>query len=325
VRTAWLGLVLCACAERPLPFPDELTAPQFVDEFAQAACARELRCGFLDAAELDTCQLYFSSSVEVRGTYHADAAQACLAQIDALDCLPLHNPFCDGVFTPTGQLGDPCDGDCAAGLACDTSVCPSVCVVSTAPEKGGLGAACDGQMTRLCANGLFCRPSDDTCALPGQLGDRCYATSGSYSACVEGLVCSGPEYPFGTCAPLVAEGGECFPLEPCGEGLRCMGVVSTQPAQPGHCRRPIPEGSACRIDEECRDFTVCKSGVCARPFRLLGELCNLQSDDCYIGYCSGGVCVPRLGLGAACDPDGSFKQCSTGICQPSTRTCTACR
>jgi hypothetical protein len=114
--------------------------------------------------------------------------------------------FCDGLFQGPGGvgtcaalpgLGEPCDGRCAAGLACDFSSGMPVC-----SETGGENQACNPEATRLedqCDAGLRC--NGQRCVRPAGEGEDCAATGG---LCAEGLACQGA----GVCGappPLICE------------------------------------------------------------------------------------------------------------------------
>ena len=232
------------------------------------------------------------------GTCPAVQTQACAPGI----CQAASGPKAICV----GSNGTPCTADveCQTGNYCSAGVCiPKI--------TDGTACAADSQ----CANGhcvdnLCCNSACDgqceACDVAGSPG-KCTAVTdkkphGGRPACV-----SDPQYP--ACA------GQCdgknllacvFP----GAGTSCRDAsctndVATLPASctgTGTCS-PAQQ-QACQAPNGCdATATICENG-CA------------SDRDCAVNkYCSGGVCVPTLPLGASCSTSGQCTAfCVDGVC-----------
>ncbi len=151
----------------------------------------------------------------------------------------------------------------------------------------------------------------------------------------------------GTCAPLVAAGAACGPLDVCVGTLSCLsGFCGGPDAGPG----PKPTGGAgatCTVDGDCQPCLICQalgigSSTCA-TYGLAGDACTTDFDcgtpwlycdtttkvcaasatfgqpctattssyACLDGWCDGTTCQPISGVGGACS--GSVPSCLPGL------------
>jgi len=119
----------------------------------------------------------------------------------------------------------------------------------------------------------------DACAVKGSLADG--AACGQGAQCASGHCKMDFDQVCGTCATLIASGGQCSRSEDCEAGLGCI--------SPGTCGALSPRGASCRTKPCALDLT-CIGGTCDSPLGL------------------GAACVPaeyacNLELGLYCDSD----------------------
>ncbi len=180
-----------------------------------------------------------------------------------------------GISCTSGGI---CNGDCAAGQACDTAeYCSAGVCVAKRPD----GDACGGDdqcQSGFCTDGVCCASACggqcEACDVPGSLGS-CVAVSGSVrggrAACEAngacGAECDGSNR--NTCS---------FPgeSETCGPAFCANGVHSDEQVcdGAGRCASPATEtctsytcdgtecGTGCTTDADCTGENVCKDGVC---------------------------------------------------------------
>ncbi len=232
------------------------------------------------------------------GTCPAVQTQACAPGI----CQAASGPKAICV----GSNGTPCTADveCQTGNYCSAGVCiPKI--------TDGTACAADSQ----CANGhcvdnLCCNSACDgqceACDVAGSLG-KCSAVTdkkphGGRPACA-----SDPQY---TACAGQCDGKNLLSCVFPGAGTSCRDAsctndVATLPASctgTGTCS-PAQQ-QACQAPNGCDTTgTICKNG-CA------------SDRDCAVNkYCSGGVCVPTLPLGASCSTAGQCTAfCVDGVC-----------
>jgi len=258
--------------------------------------------------------------------------EACAWASD-LPCRP--DAYCDGgTCVPFAQPGATCNGDvsagigvivgpgedpelppapppgrvlCDYGLRCVEGRCAET-VYSPRPEVG-LGDECAGSSpldrTATCAGDLFCDDRTGRCARPGEEGDGCPETSGSFAVagelpCAKGLACFA-----GVCTRMAAPGEPCDgSLDRCPGGLHCIdGTCSLLPHVGEACDPETNFGFACSPDF-VDPFDTMQGGTfawCDPETRTCvatagyGEACSADADctgRCVDGRCAGGVCAP---------------------------------
>lgn len=111
-----------------------------------------------------------------------------------------------------GGACDPDLGNCQQGLRCmDDAQCH--------PDGDAVGDPCVATDGSTCAEGLFCRLSDSTCALPAAQDEPCNPNTGG--GCQAGLFCQQPSAGDATCQPRVPVGDACQDQE-CESGSYCQ-------------------------------------------------------------------------------------------------------
>ena len=200
----------------------------------------------------------------------------------------------------------------------------AACKVTTDEPGTGLGAdwlhACAESVTRdLCSNFQF----DPHCNLPNgtiESGKPCE----SHAQCQTGI-CSGPGTAgsCGTCSPVLTTGDACIPGgPPCNKSAVCL---------QGTCVAAVrhDNGASCSVGRSDCKSGICdgKTHTCVDPMPA-GASC-VSEWDCADGLaCSGFVCTPTVGMGAACAPEigptPSPAPCSRSlVCARATKTCVA--
>lgn len=323
----------CTLEPQPIPMapaPPPVEASAFMNAYADAICNRAAKC-FPVASYLDpTCRAetrkFFGEDVEAaiaagRIVYDTDAAGACVAGLEALDCLAEHpsDPTlaaCYEALTGTVQKDQPCFGtfECAEGLCYSTTgdACPTVCqAVAKKGEACSLlsGPYCDER------EGLRC--SQGTCVVPASKGGACLDNFG----CTSGTVCVGNE-----CVPLRKTGYGCAKDSSCASGNFCAAGGD----EGGLCEERVPEGGACSQDAgdnnaafrrvQCQDGLVCLGGGLTSAGATVTGTCAKAMDEgggCTVepsGYqlfdtgcrdglvCVAGVCQKPPAVGEACAP-----------------------
>lgn len=90
----------------------------------------------------------------------------------------------------------------------------------------------------------------------------------------------------------------------------------------GACAEQVALGGSCLTASDCERGLYCdRSGVCAE-YGTQGALCD-QNHRCRRDFaCQGGVCVPVVGEGAACDPANDTCDLAAGLtCNTQSNTC----
>ncbi len=174
----------------------------------QAACERNVRRSFDQTASIE------DSEAKGRVAFHADRAEECLTQYEALSCEQLKSnattvtPACEAYLEPMVRSGEACgsDSECIAG-SCEGSdegegTCQPFIAESGSCQDGGVcgdGLYCEGgtcrrtkpdgepcNTNRECATG-GCNGRDPDAGTPGECGPKggegtaCYATTGCSS------------------------------------------------------------------------------------------------------------------------------------------------
>jgi hypothetical protein len=208
---------------------------------------------------------------------------------DGLDCVPTE-PAAMGVLvcTPRTAIGAAChSAPCSAGQACVDGLCARVDAV---------GDPCSGE----CGAGLMCTRSDAgdfTCQPRFGEGAACTNPCAgiplcSGSVCDEGLICEG-----GVCAPVVGPGAACGESGACPHAFDCIdGVCVADPVEGEACTDVA--GCARGV---CREGTcvLLEAGeACdARPIELYSGLSECEG-GCWSGTAS---CLPLIAEGEACE------------------------
>lgn len=293
----------------------------FCDAWAEASCARERFCFFLDPAQGTTClartkracaDWQRAVAAGVYG-YTPEQGAACVAATQSLTCA-LGRGFsgssltfgfgdgpaaCEPLLVGVGTAGTLCtrDADCSEGFLCTGS--GASC--RTCSPRPAIGEACD-PVTRPCFGALCRLAADGGNACFGYLGvgDACTLSGDCDPATSRG--CSGPADDAGvrTCAAKDLD------------GLACVGDVT---CAAGYCN------NAHRTD----------AGVRTCGFLALGRPCAVGADCGPAAFCSGlsaagpGACAARIPLGSACtiqrladlsDGCADGGQCFDGLCKP---------
>ncbi len=268
----------------------------FCDLMAEAVCARERWCNFLDPAQGPTClaragrecSLWQRAVTAGVHPYVPEQGAACISATAQRSCalgrgfaggallLGLENgpPACAPLLVGVGGPGTPCalDAECAAGLTCKgVGVACRTCT----PQRT-LGEACD-PVTSPCFTGR--------CATVDDGGAQCVPYVDIGGAC-----------PFdAACNPVTAKG--CGPSPGDGGARACVAKDS--------------DGTPCLLPEVCA-AGYCNSGhrtdAGARTcgFIAPGRPCGAVGDCGPEAFCSGlgattpGVCTARIAWGASC-------------------------
>jgi hypothetical protein len=181
--------------------------------------------------------------------------------------------------------------------------------------------------------------------------------------CAAGLYCqsTGADASCGgICAPLVAAGDACGPLDQCAGTLDCTaGICGGPDAGPGPTQGAV--GASCFTDSDCQTCLVCLSPVggglpscathglagaacstdfdCGTPWLFcdptsstcaaaatFGQACTATTSSyaCLDGWCDGTVCQPISGAGGACSS--TVQSCLEGLycMQPSLLSAGTC-
>jgi V8-like Glu-specific endopeptidase len=298
---------------------------------------------------------FIERAIEDSGTCIPDGAEACNGEDDDCDgevdegCKALGQSCSTGDECVGGLCDDtsvgrvctrPCNPldpavSCGPGLYCTRAhACEGRCVPGTA---GSAAIEADCAADTDCAS-LFCVD-------PGDGRRRCLAPcQGDSGTCFDGEVCAAPPGACGACVPASIVAGARALGEPCATGMECGSGLCRSSAGSSYCTR------ACATDAECATGFRCLEGQCHRGLAEgTGGPC-LRNEDCSPpGVCatSGGrswctvicaddagcppgftcvdaggarVCAPMLGLiGDRCT---SNDQCTTGLCELGSGTCT---
>ncbi|MGH0031164.1 MAG: hypothetical protein ACQGVC_15320 [Myxococcota bacterium] len=178
-----------------------------------------------------------------------------------------NTPFVNSFMTCSdGDAGSFADGPwgCAPGYTFDTFEC--------------LGEPCNDAGDCTDPARPICTDSKG-CSATGATGDGCDQGFG----CESGLCINN------VCQQLLNQGDDCSqPNTICDGSLRCFEDFT--------CQVPLPLGSSCAGNQECKDFPVFNS-------------------------CNDEVCVPKSGSGGICDDDDDLDctlglQCQAGVCTP---------
>jgi hypothetical protein len=282
--------------------PVDITA--FCQTQAFARCARDVRCGRLEAARLDACmrrdleacdQTALSSGVAFgRLEYFAAQGGACLDAYGSTPCWDTRAPaLCDGLM----QGLVPPDGgcllpeECQSGSFCQVylQTCPFRCFA-----KAELGATCnwwDRQCDDQAATCVY-DGGVNTCVPRVGVGEACTWSSD----CRADLACSN-----GHCVKSSATLGEACNLANgypyCDAEGFCRTVSLPDGGAPGTCQKRVGLGGACVGYNACLPNLRCSS--------------NLQT----------GTCVPLGNQGDTCTGYGECK--SELFCWTRTSSCTA--
>lgn len=334
------------------PPPTPVATEKFAEEYANALCAREQRCGSLapylvDQCKADTYERIGATDVQKavaagRLTYDADKARACVDGIQNTPCLSASisdevQATCYAALQGTVQKGAECSFlfECAVGSCqlSDEGTCPGVC--PTEEQVSGLGQPCSNFRYPKCDERAGLRCSGGTCVQPAGQGADCIDNNG----CTSGFVCiykDGAE--MGTCTPLAKEGSGCSEDASCAAGLFCTGdnICSPRLAEGKPCGLAPDDIDAALRGSECQEGLTCKgsaldtegnpiAGTCTKV-SAEGGACQAAPENtqifltgCQDGLdCNGGTCaLPPVS--GPCPQSG----CRYGVayCDDETNTC----
>lgn len=264
--------------------------------------------------------------------------------IQAPACAPglvCSNPYGCGVCTPLpepGTAGEAClsSTDCAAGLACVSSLCRASSTLSAE------GSACDAASA--CQAGLTCAFDSQTCVRRAGEDEAC---DPSAYACLQDLTCvADAASGLATCRPYARRGEACprvstyWDAAACDRSNWCLFATADAPTGTcgiastavGPCTRFADDVSYyCPVgsypDTDLQELGPPAPCTCV-PLVELGGSC--QSDvQCAHGFCATadddevGHCVPRLPEGAACAPNDLGHCASFRGCDADAGTCSA--
>jgi len=273
---------------------------------ATLACERNQACGWVSPhivcapswnarsqMRLVLCPENPEASLDAgRIRFDGARAAACLREA-SLACQPLDS--CSAAVVGLVPQGGACSTtECAAGLTCDTSTCPSTCQPFPCPGQQRLVDGGCGPFTRMGVSlGGACSessPCDEQLrCLQGrcvwnraQEGAACDTTFVTERWCQEGLFCVG-----GRCSRGAAPGEKCSTNDLCRvdsfcgldggcvlpphEGAACVEGQCASPlsCSAGTCRQSPSAGTRCVVDQDCGGTTLlrCESGRCAGACR----------------------------------------------------------
>jgi hypothetical protein len=301
---------------------------------AESECEKDQRCGAsyssvqscVDAQNQAPARDWFFNGANYFATlsdfyYLADAGaqQACLAAIAASTCFDATSdlPACGRALVPIAPRGqgERCHAaterspgePCVAGLACYSEL--GACATCGPPRAGfaGLGESCT---QLICGTGLICtmgacavqtwRQIGETCSdsAPCQKDARCEVDPQlGYSICVD--------HGLGTSCSRAASD--------CVDGYWCL--FSAADATDGVCGLPdstIPTPCSIFINEL---FAICPSSSYRDPPATSPEGIPLEGIP---SYC---LCLPLLGLGAACSEKAQCDHAACKLRSDGTRWC----
>lgn len=260
-----------------------LAVTQFCTDFADAWCAQDERCGWLQSAQRTECRTRVSADCESRKTlnlsvreYSGAAAADCVAAVRGWNCREHRNVDTNGVLY---SWAAECAGVFAQGKV----------------ARGGKCASSADCLAGFCyLAGAECATCMDYVAL----GGACVTSATGLQRCDPRVAfCSSA----GTCTALVPVGqGPCTGSAQCAGAATCAPGLSDGGTTDGGVRRcldKLPNGAACTGNSECAS-TWCSRNVCTPP-TLIGAACADSSDLCAdAGVCLDGQCRVRREDGA---------------------------
>lgn len=247
-------------------------------------------------------------SDEIRPVYPVDAGPPD----------PLAQRYCDAVHEVPARRMSECCGQGFGGSAMLGGQCVRVLTAALSTRAVALDAAgidkCAEAMKQVTSGCDWVMPYA-TLALPaacdgiikGTLAEK--ARCRSSLECGEGMRCQGlSTVDLGTCGPPKAAGGSCnLANDMLATFTRQDDFGRAHPECEGQCagRRclaAVPEGGACKFDEQCGRLR-CAEGKCAKsPPPRAGEPCS--TSRCGYGLrCAEGKCVAPKAEGDACTSD----------------------
>lgn len=310
LRPQWICggiIVLVACTP---PAPNEVSRTEYQAVIAQAACARQVRCGTIGRSEEATCRQNFHDAPAFEGYSYDQAIAEGRLRFDgvaAAKCLEFYRSATCGAEATNGDLASAClriyrplvdeGGSCRIGDECRSSLCqrsrpyflacPGVC----APREFCLARQCASE-DEACSPG----PGATSQCIPrGGPGAACNLSySSETDPCQTGLVCIG-----GRCSDdLRREGQSCQAVYQCARGLYCDSDSRT-------CRQRLSAGAACLVE----------SYGCQDGLRCTNPTSNTSGP---------GVCKPVLDLDSACEPNVATAPAvcpAQSVCDPGTNRC----
>jgi len=286
-----------ACDGLASTCPDDKVSPEgFECRGVRGECDQSESCdGAAKDCPLDT---FLAHGTLCRSATCADSEAVLSAYCTGLvaDCPALQTQACG----PYPCAGPVCAGPCANDLECHAD---AYCSAGVCASKKAIGDSCGGAnqcLSGFCADGVCCSSACqgqcEGCAEEDRVG-TCVAVVGAprngRTACAtDGSVCAG----------------------------RCDGEARATCVYPGpelQCRDPSCSESVAVLAASCNGEGSCpavQTQTC-EPAGCDGDACIRQCEDdegCPGDrFCSAGVCVPLLELGATCAAD---RQCQSERC-----------
>ncbi len=242
----------------------------------------------LDALDKGACESTSATPIECKEAFLGAGAVGapCHATFEcgtAMTCDSVFGSPCPGQCRAMAMLGQDCSGTtlCAAGLSCDTTKSPLVCVA-----QAGLGEACRGSTGKECALPLFCAADGKCSAL------KTSGACGSEAECAPAYRCAGSPK---ACVARKKKGEACVDGQrECQLGLACSG---------GTCVEQGQLGSTCSEGNANTDGVDCLDGYCdsathkCTAFKAPGAACTPFSFECGVALCpSSGTCPVNGGV-----------------------------
>ncbi len=311
----------------PKAYPP-VTAAEYCQKYAQAVCAREVRCALLDPSLVPTCEkvqlascgegYLASGAADGRLTFDEAAAGQCVGESEDLGChLTTAPAICSQVTAGKGVADAPCfaygtggNAECASGHFClkVEGQCPFKCVAYRKADEscGTTSEVCDPSLNLLCDTSATPR----TCKPKGRDGADCFWDSD----CDTGYLC---DWDTELCVkepPKAKLGEQCettnFYYPECDTGLYCRRGPSdpnTGETPPGICPPQIAEGGSCTGYGQCQTPLYCNAGysvgVCQKK-KTIGERCDNYNGCRNRAYCDDtgtGACQAYPLAGESCD------------------------
>lgn len=224
-----------------------------------------------------------------RASLDVDAFSRCILETNRQRCNTAYTAIsCANRFKGTVADGGLCyaDVECASPGAVCNADCSGACCTGTCQPKFKEGETCD--LYYSCEPGFECH---DVC-IAGDIGTPC----ASMRDCDPNAWC---DLQTGICKADLPVGSPCTSLLQCGGQTMCVGL-SIVSADPGRCLTAAGAGGEC--DDFCYGNRFCNSSGICQELPGLGENCSalLPCNGANVVCGSGGLCVPRGDVGAAC-------------------------
>jgi len=309
MRRAWVWSIALVAAVVGCG-PPSLSLSDWSVAHRDAACAREVRCGFYDTVE--TCQrqvlprsiLGLAGAID-RGVtrFDGEAAAACVDALATQACGDDHDP-CADVLRGVIADGDTCflDDECASA-SCSASCDPATCCSGTCAPTITIAVIGGSCADASCAVDAYCT-ADQRCASRLPIGAVCDPQG---YACATDAYC---DQATAHCRALPVSGGPCASV---GSDLTCLSAGLTCNTLTSRCQPLyVFEGAGCSQGFEfCAPYLRCDLSTLRCRLHESGDPC---SSDFYCGvdqFCENQGCSGKRSLGTVCT---SARQCESGAC-----------